>query len=93
LAAELKREPIDLLTLCPGATRTAFGQRAGFAPGNLPGAADPAVVAREALSALGKRPVRIMGPIARSLLGPGLTAQYLATQTLGTLMRAVGRAL
>ena len=93
LAAELRREPIDVLTLCPGGTRTAFGRRAGFGPGNLPGADDPSHVARQALRALGKRSVHVMGPISRSLLGPGLLAQYLATQTLGALMRAVGRAI
>jgi short-subunit dehydrogenase len=93
LAAELRHDPVDVLALCPGATRTAFGRRAGFGPGNLPGADDPAVVARQALKALGRRPVHVMGPISRSLLRPGLTAQYLATQTLGIAMRAVGRAL
>lgn len=93
LAAELRHQPVDVLTLCPGATRTAFGRRAGFAPGNLPGADDPAAVARQALWALGRRPVHVMGPVSRALLGPGLTAQYLATQTLGIAMRALGRAL
>ena len=93
LAAELRHEPVDVLTLCPGATRTAFGRRAGFGPGSLPGADDPAVVARHALRALGRRPIHVMGPISRALLRPGLTAQYLATQTLGSVMRAVGRAL
>ena len=93
LAAELRREPIDVLTLCPGPTRTAFGRRAGFSLGNLPGSDEPAVVARQALSALGRRNVRIMGPVARSLLGPGLAAQSLATHTMGALMRVVGRAL
>ena len=93
LAAELRHEPIDVLTLCPGATRTAFGRRAGFGPGNLPGADDPAVVARQALRALGRRSIHVMGPITRSLLRPGLTAQYLASQGLGMLMRTAGRAL
>jgi short-subunit dehydrogenase len=93
LAAELRHEPVDVLTLCPGATRTAFGRRAGFGPGNLPGADEPREVARQALRALGRRSVHVMGPISRSLLAPGLTAQYLATQTLGLAMRAVGRAL
>jgi uncharacterized protein len=93
LAAELRHEPIDVLTLCPGATRTAFGRRAGFGPGNLPGADDPAVVARQALRALGRRSIHVMGPVARSLLRPGLTAQHVATQSLGIVMRAVGRAL
>jgi short-subunit dehydrogenase len=88
LAAELRREPIDVLTLCPGATRTAFGRRAGFEPGGLPGAVDPEVVARQALDAIGRRPIHVVGPIARSLLKPGLTAQHLATQMLGAAMRA-----
>lgn len=89
LAAELKREPIDVLTLCPGATRTAFGARAGFALGALPGADDPAAVARQALRALGRRPVRITGRGARVLLGPAVTAQHLASGMLGAVLRAL----
>jgi hypothetical protein len=87
LAAELRSEPVDVLTLCPGATRTGFGRRAGFEPGSLPGAVDPEVVARQALDALGRRAIHVVGPIARSLLKPGLTAQHLATQVLGAAMR------
>jgi short-subunit dehydrogenase len=89
LAAELRGEPVDVLTLCPGATRTDFGRRAGFEPGSLPGAVDPEVVARQALDALGRRAIHVVGPIARSLLKPGLTAQHLATQVLGAAMRAL----
>lgn len=91
LEAELRGEPIDVLTLCPGAVRTSFGERAGFGPGNLPGAVEPEVVAEEALRALGRRSVHVVGPLWRSLLGPGLFAQHTATQALGMFMRTLGR--
>ena len=32
-----------------------------------------------------------MGPISRSVLTPGLTAQHVVTQALGVTMRALGR--
>ena len=91
LAAELRSEPIDVLTLCPGPTRTAFGRRAGFSLGSLPGAFSPETVARQGLDALGRRPVHVMGPVSRSLLAPGLTAQHVVTQGLGVAMRLLGR--
>lgn len=90
LAAELRNEPVDLLALCPGATRTAFGRRAGFEPGNVFGAAEPEVVARQALQALGRRAIHVVGPVSRSLLSPGLMAQHFATQVLGAAMRTFG---
>ena len=49
LAAELRGEPIDVMALCPGATRSEFGARAGFTGGQLPGAADPETVVAEAV--------------------------------------------
>ncbi|GGB35666.1 dehydrogenase [Roseibium aquae] len=72
LAAELGPEPVDVLCVCPGATRTGFGRTAGFSGGDLPGAMDPAEVARKALDALGKRrtlivekgPGRVLQPAA-----------------------------
>jgi len=57
LAAELSGEPVDVLCVCPGATRTAFGARAGYRGGSLPGAIDPARVARRSLEALGRQRV------------------------------------
>ncbi|MEO1089325.1 MAG: SDR family NAD(P)-dependent oxidoreductase [Pseudomonadota bacterium] len=53
IAAELSDEPIDVLCTCPGATRTAFGHRAGFARSHLPGAMSPDTVADRALRQLG----------------------------------------
>ena len=91
LAAELQCEPVDVLALCPGPTRTAFGRRSGFTPGTLPGALEPEVVAREGLKALGRRPVHVMGRVSRAALRPGLAAQHLVTRTLGVAMRAFGR--
>lgn len=91
LAAELQGQPIDVLTLCPGATRTSFGTRAGFSAGNLPGAVAPEVVAREGLNALGRKSIHVVGPITRSILGPGLFAQHLATRGLGFAIKAATR--
>jgi hypothetical protein len=91
LAAELRSEPIDVLTLCPGPTRTAFGRRARFSLGSLPGAFPPEVVARQGLQALGRRPVHVMGPLSRSFLTPGLAAQHAVTQALGVAMKMLGR--
>ncbi|MDX1540364.1 MAG: SDR family NAD(P)-dependent oxidoreductase [Geminicoccaceae bacterium] len=91
LAAELQGQAIDVLTLCPGATRTGFGSRAGFGAGNLPGAVEPQVVAREGLNALGRKSIHVVGPITRSVLGPGLFAQHIATRGLGLAIRAATR--
>ena len=46
LAAELVGEPLDVLALCPTATRTRFAARSGFGD-NFPGAQDPSDVARD----------------------------------------------
>lgn len=91
LADELRCEPVDLLALLPGPTRTDFGRRAGFAGGSFPGAVEPEVVAREGLDALGRRSVHVVGPISRTLLRPGLRAQHLLTRALGVATRMIGR--
>jgi short-subunit dehydrogenase len=41
LSAELAAEPVDVLALCPTATRTKFAARSGFGGGNLPGPKTP----------------------------------------------------
>ncbi|HEY0837587.1 MAG TPA: SDR family NAD(P)-dependent oxidoreductase [Azospirillum sp.] len=91
LAAELRRKPVDVLVLCPGATRTRFGERAGFAVGSLPGAADPDDVAREGLAALGRRTVHVSGFGTRQLLRPLLWSRHAATGGLGTLLSVFDR--
>lgn len=91
LSAELQGRPVDILTLCPGATRTSFGDRAGFAAGNLPLAVEPRVVAEEGLNALGRKSIHVVGPISSSILNPGLFAQHIATRGLGLAIRTATR--
>jgi short-subunit dehydrogenase len=75
LAEELSDKPIDVLALCPGATRTRFFERAGI---EKPGFTmhEPERVVREGLQALGHRTVHIVGP-----------GNYLATAAMRLLPR------
>jgi short-subunit dehydrogenase len=75
LAEELSDRLIDVLALCPGATRTRFFERAGI---EKPGFTmhEPERVAREGLQALGHRTVHIVGP-----------GNYLATAAMRFLPR------
>jgi short-subunit dehydrogenase len=78
LAAELAAEPIDVLALCPTATRTRFAARSGFG-NNLPGAENPADVAAAALRALGQVRTLVRGPVSGLLLsGPAFARAALA---------------
>lgn len=70
LAGELKREPVDVLALCPGATATRFFERAGVAGSSLAidrDADEPSAVARAALEALGKQTVLVFGRRNRAM--------------------------
>jgi len=63
LAEELDHAPVDVLALCPGATRTRFFERANVTSSAVPATAHEAArVAREGLQALGRRPVHVVGP-------------------------------
>lgn len=88
LAEEMRGEPVDVLALCPGATRTDFGASAGFG-GDIPGAADPATVARDGLAALGRQTVKITGLIDQAALGPMLLPRRAVTGLVGTAMRVL----
>lgn len=67
LAAELTHEPVDVLALCPTATRTRFAERSGFGA-NLPGAQHPSDVARAALRAIGRQRTLTLGAVSGSVL-------------------------
>ncbi len=92
LAEELRGQPVSVLVVCPGATRTAFGGRAGY-EGEMPGAAEPRDVARKALAALGRQTVVVTGTVSPVALNPLLAPRRLVTSALGAGMRMVaGRA-
>jgi short-subunit dehydrogenase len=78
LAEELSDRPIDVLALCPGATRTRFFERAGIEKPSMTAIHEPERVAREALQALGHRTVHIVGP-----------GNYLATAAMRLLPRRI----
>lgn len=91
LASELRRKPVDVLVLCPGATRTGFGAQSAFDVRWIPGADDPDAVARAALSAIGRRTVHVMGLVKRSALAPFLWSRHTAAGGLGALLSAFDR--
>ena len=76
LAEELSGSPVDVLALCPGATRTRFFERANIGRASLPPMHEAERVAREGLQALGHRVVHVVGP-----------ANYLATTAARFLPR------
>ena len=61
LAGELHRGPVDVLALCPGATRTNFFERSGLPSLQPASMASPRQVAREGLAALGRNTVHVVG--------------------------------
>jgi short-subunit dehydrogenase len=61
LATELAGTAIDVLALCPGATKTAFGVRAGIPRSPVSLAHSAERVARAGLAALGRRTVEVVG--------------------------------
>lgn len=92
LAEELRGEPVSVLVVCPGATNTAFGSRAGY-ENRVPGAAEPKDVAAKALRALGRQTVCVTGIFGPLALNPLLAPRRAFTGALGAGMRLVaGRA-
>lgn len=90
LAEELRRRPIDVMALCPGATRTDMAKRAGF-DAALPFRADPDAVAREGLDALGHETVHVCGHLSRAALKPYFLPRRLGAGGAGVLMNAASR--
>jgi len=70
LSAELTDQPIDVLCACPGAVKTAFGERAGYGGSAIPGAMPPEKVAKASLAALGRQRTVVIGPVSGAAFGP-----------------------
>jgi short-subunit dehydrogenase len=91
---ELREHGVDVLGVCAGATRTPGWLRAGGAPMRFaPPVMEPDEVAREALSALGRRPSIIAGvwnKLAYAAL-ERLLPRRVAIETLGNSTRSVFR--
>jgi len=85
LAAELTGRPVDVLALCPTATRSRFAERSGFGR-TPPLAQSPAHVARRALATLGKQRTLVLGPISGSVLTPPALLRAAAAQIFQTVL-------
>ncbi len=68
LAADLEGQPVDVLALCPGFTKTKFGDRSGMKPWMFHRAATPERVAKAALKGLGRKRIVLVG--SGSLMAP-----------------------
>lgn len=90
LASELSDAPVDVLALCPGATRTNFFNRAGLAKSAMPYTIDADTVARRGLAALGKRTIEVTDPIRRILGAPGLAVRALKRSATTMVLRRMG---
>ncbi|TVQ35459.1 MAG: SDR family NAD(P)-dependent oxidoreductase [Geminicoccaceae bacterium] len=82
LASELDDQPIDVMALCPGPTRSDFGTRAGFAMASLPGALPPERVADAAIRAIGRQTVVFTDPATRTALKPITRARALVARAI-----------
>lgn len=87
LAEELRSEPIDILVLCPGATRTEFFERADMDGSMLNNMEEPEAVAGKALAALGRRTVFVSHGATRLALTPAILPRRLLAKGLGHFMR------
>jgi short-subunit dehydrogenase len=68
LYGELKPAGVDLLVLAPGATATDALTRQGLTLQDVPGVMAPEEVSRQALAALGRKPMHIAGASNRMMV-------------------------
>ncbi|MCG8547740.1 MAG: hypothetical protein MJE12_26380, partial [Alphaproteobacteria bacterium] len=80
-------QPVDILAMCPGATRTRFFERAGMPDTFLRYAESPEAVARKALRALGRRRTLVSRGAFRMALSPMTLPRRAAVTGLGWAMR------
>lgn len=88
---ELGARGVDVLTVCPGMTRTPGWEktRADLSGALVPAPMEPADVVREALDSLGRRPVCVTGRSNRlgAFLFSRLLPRRLAVRLMGRVMR------
>ena len=91
LAEELRDQPVDILALCPGATRTEFQTRSGT-PAKLFDLAESAdAVARKALAALGCKRVLLSQPPMRLAFLHNVVSHRLGAMGSGSMFRRMMR--
>ena len=91
LAEEMAAAPVDILVLCPGATRTNFFRRARMPDAFLRYAEEPAAVARKGLAALGRRRVLVSrGSAGIALLPVSLPRRIVAAGARRFIQRIAG---
>jgi short-subunit dehydrogenase len=85
LAAELTAEPVDVLALCPTATRSRFAERSGW-DSEIPGAQSPRHVANAALRALERQRTLVLGPLSGTVLAVPALARAAIAQAIALLV-------
>jgi short-subunit dehydrogenase len=90
LAEEIRDDPLDVLVLCPGATRTDFFRRAGMPESFLRFAEHPDAVARKGLRALGRRRVLVSRGLARWALVPWTLSRRVGLAGIARYLRRAG---
>lgn len=95
LADEMRDSPIDILALCPGATRTKFFERAGLGSWFPSYTEEPELVVRRALAALGRQRVLVSRPAMRLALAPVWMPRWIvssgARRIFGRMTRQPGQ--
>lgn len=91
LAEEVRREPVDVLALCPGATDTDFQQRSGVPLMFYRNAETAEAVARKGLGALGRRRMLLSRPVQRFGFGYQSVLQRVMMIGAGIVMRGQWR--
>ena len=91
VAEEMRSEPVDLLVLCPGATRTNFFRRGGLPESMLRFAERPDAVARKALRLLGRRRVLVSQRPFRFALGSQTLPRRMMTYGIARYLERAGR--
>lgn len=85
LGAELAGRPVDMLAICPSATRSRFSDRSGFGR-TPPLAQSPGYVAERALAALGRQRTLVLGPVSGSVFAVPAVVRAGMAHALGLVL-------